>query len=194
VAVPEAAQEVFRVEVATLAERARAFAERAHASIDQRRKYTNEPYIVHPAAVVKLVRSVPHTEEMLAAAWLHDVVEDTPVTLPRIREEFGFGVMLLVHELTDRSKPEDGNRARRKEIDRLRLAAASPAAQTIKLADLIDNTKDIVANDPEFARVYLVEKRKLLSVLTRGDHELWLRAFRQLHLATLKLIETKCHL
>ncbi|WP_274872826.1 HD domain-containing protein, partial [Serratia marcescens] len=59
----------------TLAERARRYATKAHAAIDQRRKYTDDPYIVHPQAVMELVRSVPHTEEMLAAAWLHDTVE-----------------------------------------------------------------------------------------------------------------------
>ncbi|VDZ55823.1 bifunctional (p)ppGpp synthetase II/ guanosine-3',5'-bis pyrophosphate 3'-pyrophosphohydrolase [Serratia odorifera] len=62
----------------TLVERARRYATKAHAAIDQRRKYTNAPYIVHPQAVVEIVRSVPHTDEMLAAAWLHDTVEDTP--------------------------------------------------------------------------------------------------------------------
>lgn len=56
-------------------ERAKDFATRYHASIDQRRKYTGEPYITHPAAVVELVRSVPHTEAMICAAWLHDTVE-----------------------------------------------------------------------------------------------------------------------
>jgi (p)ppGpp synthase/HD superfamily hydrolase len=72
------------------------FATTAHASINQRRKYTGEPYIVHPIAVAELVRSVPHTPEMIAAAYLHDVVEDTPVTIEEIREEFGPQVAELV--------------------------------------------------------------------------------------------------
>lgn len=59
-----------------LEERAREFATEAHKSIDQRRKYTNQPYIVHPLTVAELVRTVPHTEEMIAAALLHDVVEE----------------------------------------------------------------------------------------------------------------------
>ena len=54
-----------------LEEAAQAFATARHAAIDQRRKYTGDPYITHPAAVVELVRSVPHTSEMIAAAWLH---------------------------------------------------------------------------------------------------------------------------
>lgn len=72
----------------TLVERARRYATKAHAAIDQRRKYTNDPYIVHPQAVMEIVSSVPHSEEMLAAAWLHDTVEDTPTTPRRYREPF----------------------------------------------------------------------------------------------------------
>jgi (p)ppGpp synthase/HD superfamily hydrolase len=159
--------------VSELEERAKAFATRAHAAIDQRRKYTNEPYINHPAAVVELVRSVPHTEEMLAAAWLHDTVEDTGVTLAELREEFGREVSNLVLELTDVSKPSDGNRKKRKALDRAHTAKASPEAKTVKLADLIDNTRSIVARDPEFAKVSLAEKRELLPVLVEGDATLW---------------------
>jgi (p)ppGpp synthase/HD superfamily hydrolase len=150
-------------------QRAKQFATQAHANIDQRRKFTGEPYIVHPAAVVEIVRSVDHTEAMLAAAWLHDTVEDTPVTLEDIKREFGAEVAELVEMLTDVNRPEDGNRAVRKEIDRQHTARASRAAKTIKLADLIDNSRSILAHDHNFARVYLREKGRLLEVLTEGD-------------------------
>lgn len=153
----------------TLEEKARAFATAAHESINHRRKYTNEPYINHPAAVADLVRSVPHTEEMLAAAWLHDTVEDTPLTMADLEREFGTEVASLVEQLTDVSRPEDGNRRTRKEIDLAHTAKASPAAKTIKLADLIDNARSILARDPSFAVVYLAEKRRLLEVLREGD-------------------------
>lgn len=155
---------------------AREFAEAAHASIDQRRKYTGEPYIAHPAAVVELVRSVPHTDEMIAAAWLHDTVEDTPVTLADVEREFGAEVAALVEQLTDVSRPEDGNRKKRKAIDREHTAKASVQAKTIKLADLIDNTRSIVEHDQDFAKVYLVEKAALLEVLGEGDAMLWAMA------------------
>ena len=159
-----------------LESRARTFAEIAHG--DQKRKYTGEPYVTHPGAVADLVRSVPHTEEMIAAAWLHDVVEDTQVTLERVREEFGDVVADLVADLTDVSKPENGNRRVRKAIDREHTAAASPQAKTIKLADLIDNSRSIVQHDPDFAKVYLTEKALLLEVLKDGDPTLWAKAFR----------------
>lgn len=144
----------------------------------QTRKYTGEPYITHPAAVVALVQSVPHTPEMIAAAWLHDTVEDTDTTLDDVRAEFGDAVADLVEMLTDVSRPEDGNRAARKALDREHIAKASPDAKTVKLADLIDNSRSIMAHDPQFARVYLAEKRLLLDVLTEGDPTLYAMARR----------------
>lgn len=163
-----------------LEKKARAFATEAHASIGQTRKYTGDPYIVHPAGVVALVRSVPHTEEMLCAAWLHDTVEDTPVELVDIKREFGNEIATLVYMLTDISKPTDGNRAIRKAIDREHTAMASPQAKTIKLGDLIDNTKTIVRHDPAFSRIYLAEKALLLEVLKEGDSSLWEMARKQI--------------
>jgi len=153
------------------------FATKAHG--DQKRKYTGDPYIVHPIAVANIVKTVPHTDEMIAAALLHDVVEDTPVTLQEIKDTFGSKVAELVDWLTDVSKPEDGNRKTRKAIDRDRLAKAPADAQTIKLADLINNTESIVANDPSFAKVYLLEKKDLLKVLTKGDKTLYNKALLQ---------------
>ena len=150
-------------------ERARIFATAAHAAAGQLRKYTNEPYIVHPTEVVGIVRSVPHTPEMLAAAWLHDVVEDTDITIEVVRAEFGDAVAELVGWLTDVSRPEDGNRAVRKARDREHTAAAPAEAQTVKCCDLWSNTKSIVAHDPAFARTYLEEKRALLAVMTKAD-------------------------
>jgi len=113
---------------------------------------------------------------MICAAWLHDVVEDTPVTLLEIESRFGQDVASLVSDLTDVSTKEMGTRKVRKEIDRQHISKASPRAKTIKLADLIHNTESIVANDPGFAKVYLAEKRLLMEVLREGDETLWKRA------------------
>ena len=155
-------------------EKARGFATSAHHAVSQVRKYTGEPYISHPAELVELLREHGIADQqMLAAAWLHDVVEDTGVTIDLIECEFGRGVADLVAGLTDVSRPEDGNRKARKAIDRAHTAAQSPACKTIKLADLISNTKSIVERDPEFAKVYLAEKRQLLEVLYDGDSRLW---------------------
>lgn len=163
----------------TLEERALAFATAAHAAIDQRRKYTKEPYIVHPIAVAEIVKSVTHKDEMVAAALLHDTVEDTDVTIEDIDREFGGEVADFVYWLTDVSKPSDGNRKVRKQKDLEHIAKAPAAAKTIKLADLIDNTLTIRELDPDFWRVYRHEKLRLLEVLKEGDPTLWVRAAAQ---------------
>jgi (p)ppGpp synthase/HD superfamily hydrolase len=139
----------------------------------QVRKYTEEPYIVHPLKVANLVSKVPHSPEMIAAALLHDVVEDTEVTFDDINNLFGLEVTKLVWMVTDQSRPGDGNRATRKEIDRKHLAKANPTAKTIKLADIIDNSKDIIKYDPKFAAVYVKEARALMEVLGEGDSTLF---------------------
>lgn len=150
------------------------FATKAHG--DQVRKYTGEPYTNHLVEVMNIVRTVKSDDSMLAAALLHDTIEDTSVTEADVKKEFGDRIAKLVVELTDISKPEDGNRATRKAIDRDKLAKVSDDAQTIKLADLISNGKDIAINDPKFAKVFLNEKRQLLEVLDRGDSTLMKKA------------------
>lgn len=153
--------------------KAQVYAMAAHAAVGQKRKYTGEPYIVHPAEVASIVASVPgSTPDMVAAAWLHDVIEDTGCTFTDVHMAFGIDIATLVGWLTDVSKPEDGNRAKRKAMDREHTAQAPAEAQTIKLADLISNSKSIMAHDPEFAKTYLAEKRMLLEVMTKGDRGL----------------------
>ena len=159
--------------VMSLFDKAVKFATVAHG--DQKRKYTDEPYIVHPLAVADLVKSTEyHTEEMLAAAVLHDVLEDTDSHPTEIFNEFGPIVFKYVMELTE--KPREGNRASRKEFERDRLAGVGTPAQTIKLADLIDNSASITKYDPSFAKVYMKEKKELLEVLDKGDKNLYKKA------------------
>ena len=155
---------------------ARRFATQAHRRINHVRKYTQKPYEIHLKAVAELVATVSDDPEMLAAAWLHDTVEDTPATLEDIEAKFGGGVAALVAELTDVSKPGDGNRSVRKAIDREHTARASARAKTVKLADLIDNCRDICRGDPGFARVYVVEMAALLEVLSEGHPRLLRKA------------------
>lgn len=69
--------------------------------------------------MAELVGSVTDDPEVIAAAWLHDRVEDTPATFGGLEREFGRAVRDLGFELTDPSPPGDGNRAVRKAIDRL---------------------------------------------------------------------------
>lgn len=111
-----------------LVARARGFAVGAHEHIGHRRKYHGQPYATHLEGVAALVTSATDDPETIAAAWLHDVVEDTPATLEDVERAFGPAVAALVEALTDVSRPRDGNRAARKEIDRRHLAAAPACA------------------------------------------------------------------
>jgi (p)ppGpp synthase/HD superfamily hydrolase len=154
--------------------RAFEYAKAAHASINQKRKYSGDPYIVHPMAVAKVLTDSGVTDEdLICAALLHDVLEDVwPVNAvyhpASIEELFGKTVLGYVEELTDEYTKElypDLNRAERKKREAERISKISDGALKVKLADLIDNTGDIAKNDPGFAKVYLREKQRILDAL-----------------------------
>lgn len=163
-----------------IVEKARVFQVAAHSAVKQVRKYTGEPYWVHPIEVATILRGYIVTDAMLAAAMLHDVEEDTGVTHDVIISEFGTVIAGYVDWLTDKSVPEDGNRAIRKKKDADRLAQAPLEVQSIKYADLISNTKSIVENDSGFAKTYLVEKSYLLNGMDKGIAALYQRALQNI--------------
>lgn len=160
----------------TLVDMAYAYAEAAHKSVGQKRKYTGECYFSHPKAVASLVQGVGGDDEMIAAAYLHDVVEDTQVELRDILNLFGSRVGMLVEGLTDVSFKSDGSRAERKGIDRAHTSNQPPSTKTIKLADLIHNSYSIERYDTKFAKIYMAEKKLLLEVLKEGNSTLHARA------------------
>lgn len=141
--------------------------------LGQTRKYTGEPYISHCFSVAGIVAGIYSGNNILAAALLHDIVEDTDVTFDEIEFLTNSNVAELVYYVTDISRKEDGNRAVRKEIDRKHIASGNYWSKTIKLADLIDNSKSIALYDKNFAKVYMREKRQLLEVLSDGNKELF---------------------
>jgi (p)ppGpp synthase/HD superfamily hydrolase len=148
--------------------KAREFAREAHKA--QHRRYTGGPYFEHLEEVATIVAGARIGMDFaaVAAAWLHDVIEDQGVSPQLLQREFGSTVADLVVALTDTPAVAGINRAQRKAADRERLSKASMAAQSIKCADLISNTSTIVKYDPGFAKVYLPEKRAILEVLTRA--------------------------
>jgi (p)ppGpp synthase/HD superfamily hydrolase len=155
------------------------FATEAHKG--QERKFTAEPYIVHPVEVMGFLMAYVKdvTPEMCAAALLHDVVEDTRFTHKDIYQNFGETVWKYVIGLTDQYTScyvlngVRQNRAARKLLERQRLANECAEVQTIKCADLLSNTKTIVEFDRGFAKVYLKEKEEVLKLLTKADNTLW---------------------
>jgi len=131
----------------------------------QKRRYTGEPYFTHCYNVARGVAKLVQDQEMIAAAFLHDTVEDTSVTIDEIGEIFGERVAGLVYDLTDHFTPENYphmNRAKRKALEAKRLGTIHVDAKLIKWCDLADNTANIVAHDPGFAKIYLVEKAQVL--------------------------------
>jgi (p)ppGpp synthase/HD superfamily hydrolase len=159
-----------------LVEKARSYATWAHGDIGQRRKYTDEPYIVHPKAVVDILTGVnKHTTQMLCLGWLHDVVEDVPnITIDNINMAFGQELAEAMEFITDRKSPYL-NRYTRKAIYRAKLSIAPDWVKTVKLADCIDNLDSIIKYDSQFAKVYVYEKQLMLPYLIGGDAQLYHR-------------------
>ncbi|UKK50750.1 HD domain-containing protein [Prevotella sp. E13-17] len=146
-----------------LLDRAIVFAVRAHAGTERRGK--GFPYIVHPMEAMEIVATMTPDQELLAAAVLHDTVEDTDVTIEQIRREFGERVAALVAADTDipvkGMKREDSWHARKQAaIDR--LAHASLDAKMVALGDKLSNMRAI-------ARDYAVQGDRLWQLFRTAD-------------------------
>lgn len=172
------------------------FADKAHG--DQQRKYAPERYIAHPMRVMQTCQQYGGGNNMLAAALLHDVLEDTEVSLEEMQDFLTHtfekndarAITGIVVELTDvyvkKNFPE-WNRRKRKQKEIERLLLISPQAQTIKYADIVDNATDVVTGDPEFAQVMLDEYAQLLKHLDKGDDALYKKAQNTVQQAQNKL-------
>ncbi|WP_159799147.1 HD domain-containing protein [Flavobacterium sp. MK4S-17] len=163
------------------------FADSAHDG--QKRKYTSEKYIVHPVRVMQTCREYTDSLPVLAAALLHDVLEDTAVESGELLEflktvmdaEKAWKTLKLVEELTDeyvKSAYPQWNRDTRKGMELKRIAKTSANAQTIKYADIIDNSLEIAVHDPAFARRYFKECRDILKQAGKGNNELYKKAIK----------------
>lgn len=128
----------------TLLDKAIIFAVRAHHNTERRGK--GFPYIVHPMEAVEIVATITPDQELLAAAALHDTIEDTDVTIEDIRREFGLRVAELVHaesdQFTDGVSEEDSWHDR-KQAAINRLAAASHEAKIVAMGDKLSNMRAI---------------------------------------------------
>lgn len=164
------------------------FADLAHG--DQMRKYSPERYIVHPLKVMEIVRAYNQDPAVLAAAILHDVLEDTSTKKKEMRvflytvmdENTADRTVDIVKELTDQYTKKDypqWNRKKRKQKEHERLSKTSPEAQTIKYADLLDNSAEIAKEDPDFADRYLNEAEDLIKRMDKGDPQLRARVIEQ---------------
>jgi len=137
---------------------------------NQRRRYTNEPYVNHLLSVAYLVAGRTTDPHIIAAAVLHDILEDTPVSRHELKDNFGARILEMVEMLTDVPCTPGGlNRAARQFLDRERIAKAGPEVQLIKGCDMYDNLEDIKTYDPNFYKVFKKEKQLLLDVMLDLD-------------------------
>lgn len=161
------------------------FARQAHG--DQQRKFEPGPYVIHLIRVRDLCQEYTSDRAILSAALLHDVLEDTEVKGDQLLQ-FLLGVaeqqlaertLQFVIDLTDvytRFNYPQWNRRKRKKMEADRLSLVSPEAQTIKYADIIDNSLTIANAEDGFASVYLHEARALVRVMQNGNPALRSRA------------------
>ena len=146
-----------------LLDRAIVFAVKAHAGTERRGK--GFPYIVHPMEAMEIVATMTPDQELLAAAALHDTVEDTDVTVEQIRAEFGDRVASLVEAESDvmvEGVSEEASWHARKQAAMDRLARAPHDAKMVALGDKLSNMRAI-------ARDYAMQGDKLWSLFHASD-------------------------
>ena len=148
--------------------KAHGFAEKAHAGVV--RMGSGEPYFEHVKRVALTLSALGFPEPVIAAAYLHDVVEDAGVSPETLAKEFGPEVAALVAEVTSPVVP--GNRATRTAAAIEHLAGTSYYGASLKLADMIDNSANVATVAPEFAKTYLPELAAKLAVVSHGHPEL----------------------
>lgn len=147
----------------SLLDRAIMFAVRAHAGTERRGK--GFPYIVHPMEAVSIAATITSDQEILAAAALHDTVEDTDVTVDQIRSEFGERIASLVAAETDavmEGKSENETWHERKQAAIDRLARVSSDAKIVAMGDKLSNMRAI-------ARDYAVQGDALWNLFHVND-------------------------
>jgi (p)ppGpp synthase/HD superfamily hydrolase len=150
--------------------RAARLAREAHTG--QLRKYHRRPYIEHPARVASRVMLLEDaTAELVAAAWLHDVVEDCGYTISHLAKAgMPHATIHYVLELTNPSTQHPGlPRHERKRLDREHLKSISLLARKVKLIDRIDNLRDVAAADHDFRSLYAAESLLLAEALHGVD-------------------------
>jgi len=138
----------------------------AHAG--QTRKGSDDPYVIHPIRVAACLQDIPlpegvSRESCMLAAVLHDILEDTAVPRAVLVEKFGETIVSIVDELTqDKSLPQ----AERKQQMLDDCATMSPSAQVVKLADRLDNMREMGCMPGEFIARYCNEARVMLTALS----------------------------
>lgn len=142
------------------------FATKAHEG--QVRKISGLPFITHPVRVAAILEGLGGiSEEMMAAAFLHDTVEDVGLTVQEIRERFGSKVAMLVGGLTFPSSKMDPRcpREEKKFWDFSWLVLQPYEVHLIKLCDRLDNVRDMAGAGPKWQKKYYDDTLVLLDLI-----------------------------
>ncbi|WP_228374291.1 RelA/SpoT family protein [Demequina phytophila] len=156
-----------------LIERAYKVAEEAHRG--QKRK-SGEPYITHPIAVAQIIADLGMTDSVIAAALLHDVVEDTEFSLERMQQEFGDEVAMIVDGVTKLDKVTYGDAAQAETVRKMVVAMAKDIrVLLLKLCDRLHNARTWKYVAPESARKKAQETLEIYAPLA---HRMGLNAIK----------------
>jgi guanosine-3',5'-bis(diphosphate) 3'-pyrophosphohydrolase len=154
---------------------------------DQKRKYTGAPYWIHLLSVAEIVYPYSSGFMEVEIALCHDLIEDTKATYDDlekelVRERYNLietrHILKGVEDLTDVYTHEaypNLNRQKRKALEAVRLLDTSPYSQTVKYADILDNSASIAEHDPGFARIYISEIAAKITEMDKGNPELYKR-------------------
>lgn len=143
-----------------------------HAHLGQTRKYTGAPYIIHPMRVAGQVSLIyNNTDAVIAAAWMHDIIEDCKVLKEHVIYAFGDEIANLVDELTNPSAARpDLPRRERKLLDFEHIAKGSYWARVIKCLDRIDNLGEMPTAE-SFTPKYCEESEILAEIIAEHSPE-----------------------
>ena len=151
-----------------LLDKAIIFAVNAHHNTERRGK--RFPYIVHPLEAVAIVATITNDQQLLAAAALHDTIEDTSVTAEDIRQQFGERIAHIVAQETDNIIPnlsEEQSWHQRKQAAITRLTNASLETKIVALADKLSNIRAIARDyDAQGDQLW-----QLFHVKDKAEHE-----------------------
>jgi (p)ppGpp synthase/HD superfamily hydrolase len=148
--------------------KAQEFATQKH--LGQKRKFNGSDYITHPASVAELVSHFGGNTEMIAAAWLHDVVEDTNTSIDEIKKEFGSKIANFVNELTNPTEVEKNGNKSKYIADK--MPQMSDESLTIKLCDRLNNVSDFKNADKKWANKYANKTRFIINSLKDSGRSL----------------------
>jgi (p)ppGpp synthase/HD superfamily hydrolase len=159
-----------------LIKKARDFAELHHRN--ETRKFSSSPYFVHPGNVAKLMEEFKQTPEIIAAAYLHDIIENTTITYEDLLREFGKKVADLDLELTsDKNACDKSTKA---QYLSKKMQIMSQDALTIKLGDRLDNVSRLFEADESFRNRYVKETIYILDNLNRPLTEIQLELIKRI--------------